>query len=158
MDAALALLKGKLCPSAALMPTCPRGSISTRSWWVLRVIDQPPAARIGVIRLVLIHPAQWIYQVKGQRRVFTSPFPACVTSGMLVKCGCNFDERIATVFNKFDIMTLVPDAIDAMMGQSIMGRLQERAISGSPPTRIRDYTTNKRGRGDQHGRFRRYRR
>ena len=27
---------------------------------------------------------------------------------------------------KIDIMTLFPDAIDAMMGQSIMGRAQER--------------------------------
>lgn len=44
MDAALAL-KAKPCPSAAPMPTCPRGSISTRSWWACGSSTAPPAAR-----------------------------------------------------------------------------------------------------------------
>ena len=44
---------------------------------------------------------------------------------------------------KIDIMTLFPDAIDAMMGQSIMGRAQERGYIRITAHQIRDYTTNK---------------
>ena len=43
---------------------------------------------------------------------------------------------------KIDIMTLFPDAIDAMMGQSIMGRAQERGYIRITAHQIRDYTTN----------------
>ena len=42
---------------------------------------------------------------------------------------------------KIDIMTLFPDAIDAMMGQPIMGRAQERGYIRITAHQIRDYTT-----------------
>ena len=49
-----------------------------------------------------------------------------------------------------DIMTLFPDAIDAMMGQSIMGRAQERGYIRITAHQIRDYTTNKQMQVDDY--------
>ena len=51
---------------------------------------------------------------------------------------------------KIDIMTLFPDAIDAMMGQSIMGRAQERGYIRITAHQIRDYTTNKQMQVDDY--------
>ena len=48
---------------------------------------------------------------------------------------------------RIEIMTLFPDAIDAMMGQSIMGRAQDRGYIKIVAHQIRDYTTNKQMRG-----------
>ena len=48
---------------------------------------------------------------------------------------------------RIDIMTLFPDAIDAMMGQSIMGRAQDRGYIKIVAHQIRDYTTNKQMQG-----------
>mgnify|MGYP003012886187 FL=1 len=47
-------------------------------------------------------------------------------------------------------MTLFPDAIDAMMGQSIMGRAQERGYIRITAHQIRDYTTNKQMQVDDY--------
>ena len=44
---------------------------------------------------------------------------------------------------RIDIMTLFPDAIHAMMDQSIIGRAQERGYITIATHQIRDYTTNK---------------
>ena len=43
---------------------------------------------------------------------------------------------------RIDIMTLFPDAIEAMMGQSIIGRAQARGHVKIVAHQIRDYTTN----------------
>ena len=51
---------------------------------------------------------------------------------------------------KIDIMTLFPDAIDAMMGQSIMGRAQHRGYIKIVAHQIRDYTTNKQMQVDDY--------
>lgn len=51
---------------------------------------------------------------------------------------------------KIDIMTLFPDAIDAMMGQSIMGRAQDRGYIKIVAHQIRDYTTNKQMQVDDY--------
>ena len=51
---------------------------------------------------------------------------------------------------RIDIMTLFPDAIDAMMGQSIMGRAQERGYIRITAHQIRDYTTNKQMQVDDY--------
>ncbi|MFR0786979.1 MAG: hypothetical protein ACLSHM_01660 [Vescimonas sp.] len=51
---------------------------------------------------------------------------------------------------KIDIMTLFPDAIDAMMGQSIMGRAQDRGYIKIVAHQIRDYTTNKQMQVDSY--------
>ena len=51
---------------------------------------------------------------------------------------------------KIDIMTLFPDAIDAMMGQSIMGRAQERGYIRITAHQIRDYTTNRQKQVDDY--------
>ena len=47
-------------------------------------------------------------------------------------------------------MTLFPDAIDAMMGQSIMGRAQDRGYIKIAAHQIRDYTTNKQMQVDDY--------
>ena len=51
---------------------------------------------------------------------------------------------------RIDIMTLFPDAIDAMMGQSIMGRAQDRGYIKIAAHQIRDYTTNKQMQVDDY--------
>jgi len=51
---------------------------------------------------------------------------------------------------RIDIMTLFPDAIEAMMGQSIIGRAQERGYVKIVAHQIRDYTTNKQMQVDDY--------
>ena len=47
-------------------------------------------------------------------------------------------------------MTLFPDAIEAMMGQSIIGRARERGFVTIETHQIRDYTTNKQMQVDDY--------
>ena len=49
---------------------------------------------------------------------------------------------------EIDIMTLFPDAIDAMLGQSILGRAMARGLIRITAHQIRDYTTNKQKQVD----------
>ena len=51
---------------------------------------------------------------------------------------------------RIDIMTLVPDAIDAMLQQSIIGRAQERGYIQFVTPQIREYTTNKQMQVDDY--------
>ena len=51
---------------------------------------------------------------------------------------------------RIDIMTLFPDAIHAMMDQSIIGRAQERGYITIATHQIRDYTTNKQMQVDDY--------
>ena len=51
---------------------------------------------------------------------------------------------------RIDIMTLFPDAIDAMMGQSIIGRAQAKGYVTIVTHQIRDYTTNKQMQVDDY--------
>ena len=51
---------------------------------------------------------------------------------------------------RIDIMTLFPDAIEAMMGQSIIGRARDRGFVELHTHQIRDYTTNKQMQGDDY--------
>ena len=51
---------------------------------------------------------------------------------------------------RIDILTLFPDAIEAMMGQSIIGRAQERGYVEVAAHQIRDYTTNKQMQVDDY--------
>ena len=51
---------------------------------------------------------------------------------------------------RIDIMTLFPDAIEAMMGQSIIGRARERGYIALYTHQIRDYTTNKQMQVDDY--------
>ena len=51
---------------------------------------------------------------------------------------------------RIDIMTLFPDAIHAMMDQSIIGRAQERGYITIATHQIRDYTTNKQNQVDDY--------
>ena len=44
---------------------------------------------------------------------------------------------------RIDIMTLFPDAVDAMMNASIIGRAQERGFVTIRTHQIREFTTNK---------------
>ena len=44
---------------------------------------------------------------------------------------------------RIDIMTLFPDAVNAMMDSSIIGRAQERGFVTIRTHQIREYTTNK---------------
>ena len=44
---------------------------------------------------------------------------------------------------RIDIMTLFPDAVDAMMNASIIGRAQERGLVTIRTHQIREITTNK---------------
>lgn len=51
---------------------------------------------------------------------------------------------------RIDILTLFPDAIDAMMGQSIIGRAQAKGVITVKTHQIRDYTTNKQKQVDDY--------
>ena len=51
---------------------------------------------------------------------------------------------------RIDIMTLFPDAIHAMMDQSIIGRAQERGYITIATHQIRDYTLNKQKQTDDY--------
>lgn len=51
---------------------------------------------------------------------------------------------------RFDIMTLFPDAVDAMMQESILGRGQKKGLIEIRTHQIRDYTTNKQNQVDDY--------
>ena len=51
---------------------------------------------------------------------------------------------------RIDIMTLFPDAVDAMMNASIIGRAQERGFVTIRTHQIREYTTNKQMQVDDY--------
>ena len=51
---------------------------------------------------------------------------------------------------RIDIMTLFPDAVDAMMKASIIGRAQERGFVTIRTHQIREYTTNKQMQVDDY--------
>ena len=51
---------------------------------------------------------------------------------------------------RIDIMTLFPDAIEAMMGQSIIGRARDRGFVELHTHQIRDYTTNRQMQVDDY--------
>ena len=51
---------------------------------------------------------------------------------------------------RIDIMTLFPDAIEAMMGQSIIGRAQAKGYVKIVTHQIRNYTTNKQMQVDDY--------
>ena len=51
---------------------------------------------------------------------------------------------------RIDIMTLFPDAVNAMMDSSIIGRAQERGFVTIRTHQIREYTTNKQMRVDDY--------
>ena len=51
---------------------------------------------------------------------------------------------------RIDILTLFPDAVDAMLNVSILGRAQERGYIAIETHQIRDYTTNKQMQVDDY--------
>ena len=51
---------------------------------------------------------------------------------------------------RIDIMTLFPDAVNAMMDSSIIGRAQERGFVTIQTHQIREYTTNKQMQVDDY--------
>ena len=51
---------------------------------------------------------------------------------------------------RIDFLTLFPDAIEAMMGQSIIGRARERGFVTIAVHQIRDFTTNKQMQVDDY--------
>ena len=51
---------------------------------------------------------------------------------------------------RFDIMTLFPEAVDAMMQSSILGRAQKKGLIEIHTHQIRDYTTNKQNQVDDY--------
>ena len=51
---------------------------------------------------------------------------------------------------EIDILTLFPDAVDAMLGVSILGRARERGHIAIRTHQIRDYTTNKQMQVDDY--------
>lgn len=51
---------------------------------------------------------------------------------------------------EIDIMTLFPEAVDAMLGISILGRAQERGHIAIRTHQIRSYTTNKQMQVDDY--------
>ncbi len=51
---------------------------------------------------------------------------------------------------RIDILTLFPDAVDAMMNISILGRAQERGFIAIQTHQIRDFTTNKQMQVDDY--------
>ena len=61
-------------------------------------------------------------------------------------CGCWRGCRAM----RFDIMTLFPEAVDAMMQSSILGRAQKKGLIEIHTHQIRDYTTNKQNQVDDY--------
>lgn len=51
---------------------------------------------------------------------------------------------------RFDIMTLFPAAVDAMMQESILGRAQKKGLIEIHCHQIRDYTTNRQNQVDDY--------
>ena len=51
---------------------------------------------------------------------------------------------------RFDIMTLFPEAVNAMMQSSILGRAQKKGLIEIHTHQIRDYTTNKQNQVDDY--------
>ena len=51
---------------------------------------------------------------------------------------------------RFDIMTLFPAAVDAMMQESILGRAQKKGLIEIHSHQIRDYTTNRQNQVDDY--------
>lgn len=51
---------------------------------------------------------------------------------------------------RFDILTLFPDAVDAMMNESILGRAQKKGLIEIHSHQIRDYTTNRQNQVDDY--------
>lgn len=51
---------------------------------------------------------------------------------------------------RIDIMTLFPDAVDAMMNASIIGRAQERGFVTIRTHQIREFTTNRQMQVDDY--------
>ena len=51
---------------------------------------------------------------------------------------------------RFDILTLFPDAVDAMMQSSILGRAQKKGLLEIHAHQIRDYTTNRQNQVDDY--------
>ena len=51
---------------------------------------------------------------------------------------------------RIDIMTLFPDAVEAMLGQSIIGRARDKGLVDIRCHQIRDYTTNKQMQVDDY--------
>lgn len=51
---------------------------------------------------------------------------------------------------RIDILTLFPDAVDAMMHASILGRAQERGYITIRTHQIRNFTTNKQMQVDDY--------
>ena len=61
-------------------------------------------------------------------------------------CGCWRGCRAM----RFDIMTLFPEAVDAMMQSSILGRAQKKSLIEIRTHQIRDYTTNRQNQVDDY--------
>ena len=51
---------------------------------------------------------------------------------------------------RFDIMTLLPTSVDAMMQESILGRAQRNGLIEIHTHQIRDYTTNRQNQVDDY--------
>ena len=51
---------------------------------------------------------------------------------------------------RFDILTLFPNAVDAMMQSSILGRAQKKGLLEIHAHQIRDYTTNRQNQVDDY--------
>ena len=51
---------------------------------------------------------------------------------------------------RFDIMTLFPASVDAMMQESILGRAQRKGLIEIHTHQIRDYTTNRQNQVDDY--------
>ena len=51
---------------------------------------------------------------------------------------------------RFDIMTLFPASVDAMMQESILGRAQRKGLIEIHAHQIRDYTTNRQNQVDDY--------
>ena len=51
---------------------------------------------------------------------------------------------------RIDILTLFPDTVGDVLGESILGRAQERGFLRIETHQIRDYTTNKQNQVDDY--------
>ncbi len=51
---------------------------------------------------------------------------------------------------RFDIMTLFPDSVNAVLGESILGRAQKHGFLEVKCHQIRDYTTNRQNQVDDY--------
>ena len=151
MDDALAL-KGKTVSIRRTDAKLPKGQYFDAELEGCTVLDDATGEELGKLDKVLHYPAHKVYQVRGGAHEYLIPaVPEVFIASADPDAGIirvHMMKGLAPM--RIDIMTLFPDAVEAMMGSSIIGRARERGFVTIQTHQIRDYTTNKQMQVDDY--------